>query len=326
MAESALSVKYDDLVEEVARFLGYKSMTYLSKSELDEVDRYIQSGLRNFYYPPAADGIEAGYEWSFLNPTTTIDTIAPYSTGTLGVVSGICTLTGGTWPTWAATLGTLVIDSTTYTITTRDSAAQLTVVGDDVTAGESDWTLSRSASYDLPDLCGRVLSDFFFEPDTYSQSIPVVSEAQMMTFRQRTTDESRPAYAAVRFRSDATTKTTGQRLEVVFWPTPDAAYSLTYRYEGYTGKLTSALPYPLGGMRHAELITESCLAVAEQRANDEKGLHWDSFVRMLRSGIEQDRKLGARYYGHMGADNGVVVERRGFCGTNYPVTYKGETW
>jgi hypothetical protein len=50
----------------------------------------------------------------------------------------------------------------------------------------------------------------------------------------------------------------------------------------------------------AELITESCLAVAEQRANDEAGIHTDIFNRLLVSMIARDRKSGAQNYGMIG--------------------------
>jgi hypothetical protein len=278
------------------------------------------------------EGVEAGYEWSFMNPTATLTTIAPYSTGTIEVAAGICTLTGGTWPAWAATLGTLTIDSTVYAITSRDSDTQLTVVGDDVTAGESDWSLAHAGYQDLPDDCGRVLGDFFFAPDIYCRSIPLVSEHFLLGSLQKSLDEARPQYACVRVKSDGDSDerepaATGQRLEVAWWPIPDAVYALTYRYEAYSGKLTEALPYPLGGMRHSELIIESCLAVAEQRANDEKGLHWESFSRLLRSGIAMDRKQGAGYFGHMGGlQDGDIVVRHGAMQSRYDITYKGDTW
>jgi hypothetical protein len=37
----------------------------------------------------------------------------------------------------------------------------------------------------------------------------------------------------------------GQRLEIVFWPTPNAAFTLAYRYEAFSGKLTDENPYQL---------------------------------------------------------------------------------
>jgi hypothetical protein len=325
VAESTLSISFDDLKAKVGHFIGYGSNgDNWTESQADEIIQHVQSGVRQFYYPPAAEGIEAGYDWSFLQPTTTITTIGTYDTGTLEVASGTCTLTGGTWPSWAAS-GTLTIDSTVYSITSRDSDTVLTVVGDDVAAGESDWSLKHSGIQDLPDDVGRVMGDFFYEPDVYNRSIVLVSEARLQSYLQQSADTDKPQYAAVRYKSDSPTATVGQRMEVLWWPIPSSAYTLTYRYEAYTGELSNDVKYPLGGMRYSELVLESCLAIAEQRENDERGIHWDSFLRLLRAGIEYDRKQGARYFGHMGSEYDSTLTREQ-CQSSYDITYKGETW
>lgn len=260
MSESTLSLKYSDLLSEVGAFLGYGvDPSAWSAEKLAEVDRYVQAGVRQFYYPPAVQGVEAAYEWSFLNPTTTI------------------------------------------------------------------VTADADSEQDLPDALGRILGDLYFAPSVHSSSIVVVSEARMLSLRQSSADKGRPCFAAVRAKA-GTALTSGQRNEIMWWPTPNAAYTLTYRYEAYSGKLTSLLPYPLGGMRYAELITESCLSVAEQRGNDERGLHYERFVSLLASGIAMDRKAGARHFGHMGGEVDESVAPRRHSQASYDVTYKGSTW
>ena len=75
MAESTLSIGWSDLVTEVASFLGYNSdPDLLTPNELAAVDRAIQGGIRQFYYPAAVPGVETGHEWSFMKPNTTITT------------------------------------------------------------------------------------------------------------------------------------------------------------------------------------------------------------------------------------------------------------
>lgn len=260
MSESTLSISYADLLAEVGGFLGYGvDSTAWSAVKLAEVDRYIQSGIRQFYYPPAIAGIPAGYEWSFLNPAAEI-------------------------------------------VTTEDVESQV-----------------------LPDDFSRITGQLHFAASLNQAPVIIVSEGQMLALQGRVTSTDKPKCAAV--RAQESDGTTGQRLEIVWWPTPNDAYTLTYRYEAYSGKLTAAKPYPLGGMKHSELIIESCLAVAEQRANDERGAHTDRFAEMLVAGIQLDKKAGARFFGQMGENyesaSGQV--RRNF-GTTYPVTYKGETW
>jgi hypothetical protein len=259
MAESTLSIKFSDLQAEVAGFLGYGvDPAAWTAAKSAEIDRFVQSGVRQFYYPPAVNGAEAGYEWSFLKPVASLNTVA------------------------------------------------------------------NDGAYDLPDDLGRVLGDLHFAASVHASSIVVVSEARMLAFQDKSVDAGRPQYAAV--RSKTSDGTTGQRQELVLWPVPNAIYALAYRYEAYAGKLTSSKQYPLGGMRHSELIVESCLSIAEQRANDEKGLHGERFSALLVTGIAQDRKAGARFFGQMGSPESSSAPSGRPFGSHYDITYKGETW
>jgi hypothetical protein len=258
MAESELSVTYDDLMQEVATFLGYGSDSAAwTSSQRAECDRYVQSGVRRFYYPPAAEGVQAGYSWSFLKPTTTIDTVA-------------------------------------------DDGAQ-----------------------DLPADLARVLGNFYYEEGQHRLSIPQVSEQQIQALLARQSSSTgSPQVARVRQKPKDAER--GQRFEVAWWPVPDAAYTFTFRYEAYAGKLGADNPYPLGGMRHAELLIASCLAVAESKANDERGLHAAEFERLLRSAIEQDRRLSGDRFGYVGDPcEDSHRPRRGDTGGTYPITYNG---
>jgi hypothetical protein len=260
MSESSLSLSYEDLLREVGGFLGYGvDGLRLAPEKLSEVDRYVQSGIRQFYYPPAAQGIEAGYAWSFMKPS-----------------------------------------------------AQLVTVKDQETN-------------DLPDDFGNMVGMALYFPDTnHSAPIALVSVGQIMAKKSVTNDSGIPCAACVRFKeSDGTS---GQRSEIVWWKTPDGVYTLDFTYHAYAGKLTEDYPYPLGGMRFSEVITESCLAIAEQRANDEKGLHSETFLTLLASAIEIDRKSSAKYYGQMGGAEIQDRHSRRNWGSTYPVTYKGETW
>ncbi len=259
MSESELSVAYADLLSVVAAFLGYGSDSAAwSADQRAEVDRYVQAGVRRFYYPPASGGSEVGYAWSFLNPVATLSTVA-------------------------------------------DLAEQ-----------------------PLPSDLGRVLGHFHYEESEHRRSIVLVSETRLQELRSRQTSSTgHPEFACVRHKAKDPAR--GQRLEAAWWPTPDATYDLTFRYEAFSGKLSDDNPYPLGGMRHAELIVQACLAVAEQRANDERGLHSEEFERLLAAAIQQDRRQGARHYGHMGhfESQGLTVPRHGDTGSTYPITYNG---
>jgi hypothetical protein len=78
-------------------------------------------------------------------------------------------------------------------------------------------------------------------------------------------------------------------------------------------------------MKLSELYIESCLAVAEERMNDEAGLHTQRFQTLLLDAIARDRKNGARFYGPMGHREEYSTEfHRGWTGGVYPILYNGD--
>jgi len=257
MAESELSVDYTSLLLEVSAFLGYGSdLSALDVYHMKEVERYVKSGIRQFYYPPAIQGATP-HCWSFLNPVAEI--------------------------------------------TTRPN----------------------EYSEELPDDFARVVGDITYQPEEYCSSIVVVSEFRIYELRERNIEPTRPKFAAVR---NSLSDEMATRKEIIFWPTPDAEYTLNYVYEAFSGDLTEEHPYPLGGMKYSELIIESCLSVAEQRGNDEAGLHTERFNALLLAGIAQDKKSGAHVFGSMGGPCESPARSRRVTGTNYPITYNGNTW
>lgn len=184
--------------------------------------------------------------------------------------------------------------------------------------------VAGTADYDLPDDFGRLIGAIHYPEAEYSASIAVVSVGRILAMRAQSSLSDAPRYAAVNYKSSD--GASGQRQEVMFYPTPSAAWTLSLEYEAYSGALTDANPYPLGGMQLAELYLESCLAVAESRLNDEIGLHAQQFGTLLLDAIARDRKHGARYYGPMGhVESSAEPFRRGWTGSVYPITYNGET-
>jgi len=315
MAESTLSMGYAEYRAELGDYLGYGRTTgNWSAAQITQVQAHMDSGLRQFYSPPPLPTKPRGHQWTFLHPVTTIATVAAYSTGTVTSASAVVTLTGGTFPSWAATNGTLVVDSTEHSIASRDGDTQITLDSAPSSAFSADsYTLNHDGNYDLPDAFGSIESRFTFDAaDNKYEPLRVVNEEQIRNMRQRPSADSWPRYAAI--RPKATTGSAGLRFEVMFWPTPNAAYTLSYAYTALPGKLTTSLPYPLGGMLHAETILASMLAAAEQRANGEKGIMWNTFMERLGASIVIDGKATtASFLGY----NGDASDRRGgYYGSN----------
>jgi len=187
----------------------------------------------------------------------------------------------------------------------------------DIEDGEGD--------YDLPDDFGRLIGSLYYSANEYRSSITIVSIGRILALRASTGLTGAPYYAATRYKTSDGSD--GQRQEILFYPEPDSDWTLYGSYEAYSGALSDSYPYPLGGMQLAELYIESCLAIAEQRFNDEIGIHNQKFSALLVDAVARDSKRGARFYGPMGHIETTSIEfRRGWTGSEYPIVYKDVTY
>ena len=231
VAGDTLAASYADLKNAVARFLGYDPSA-LTTSQTTEVDGYIQSGIRNFYYPPKMEGVDEHFEWSFIRQT-----------GSIATSAGV-------------------------------------------------------GSYFLPDGFGRVAGQISVAGD-FGPTIPVIPYGEIVKMRERAVQPDRPRFAA--FTAEQAFGTRGQAKKIHLFPTPDKEYTLNFVCDADTGRIDPVnRPFPLGGAMFAELVVESCLAVAEQRADDEAGLHTQKFHELLVSFIARDRKSSAQDFGDIG--------------------------
>ena len=346
MTESTLALTYTQLVALVARYLGLLPVAGLSATDITLIDDIIASGLRQFYFPPPV-GNERPYQWSFLTPVTTLDTIAPYSTGTIAVtITGkTVTLTDGVWPSWTATHGSLVIDTTEYVIASRtdDTHLELASAWTEDTETASDYVLKHDGNYDLPDDFGGIQGRLVIESVNYQPEITLIGEGRIRQMRQTrpqnqqsTSSTTTPYWAAVRPKVQVTT--TGQRFEILFFPLPNDVYTISYPMRVLPQMLvTTTIEYPYGGTEHAETIKAACIAAAEEMQNgnrlngspvyDKKNL----FKERLSASISLDKQMnGIDFYGYNGDssdirhrdwNDGINNRRRG-CDFNN-VTYNG---
>jgi hypothetical protein len=183
-------------------------------------------------------------------------------------------------------------------------------------------TVASTYNYTLPDAFGFMIGDLTYATtDSGWDRIRLVEEMEIRRLRQTPTNTTgRPRLAAV--RPLTTTGSTGQRFELIFYPTPDAVYTLTYQYRALPYQITASLPYPFGGEMHAETILEAMLAVAEERHDDEKGIHNQTYLTMLQQSILMDQQQGAEFFGYNGdfSDGNNLINRRDRIN---PTTFNG---
>lgn len=293
---TALTLTYDLLRREIGRFLGYgrdpTAWTGGSDQVLDVAD-ILRSGVRRVLTPPPLKGERYGHEWSFIRPTTSFSTTAPYSTGTIGIVDGVVTLATGTFPAWAAQ-GSIVVSSGTYPVATRDSNSQLTLVDTtvDVTAGAT-YELGRTA-YDMPSDFADIEGPLVYASgqSMLRQRVERISEHQLLMALAVETSSSYPRRYAI--RPKALDLSAATAYEMLLCPTPDDAYALWYKYAVAIPALDgSTNTTPPGGDAHAELYLEACLAAAEQKMHDVAGLHSARFMECLAASVARDRQANA---------------------------------
>ena len=119
-----------------------------------------------------------------------------------------------------------------------------------------------------------------------------------------------------------TTYVSGQRHQIKVWPIADQAYVLNFQYYLVPDALSDASPYAYGGPAHTETILEGCLAMAEQRRDDLKGLHTQNFQERLKASIAMDRKLKPRQLGYCG-DSSDYGRTRFWLHRPVTVTFNG---
>jgi len=319
MAESGLTLDLQTLrTFAVEQFYGGTGdYSALTASEQSRVDRCINSGLRQFLYPPAIGG--KVHQWSFLRKNATITLLAPYATGTIAVAAGVVTLTGGTFPSWAAA-GQLEIDGTDYEVSTRDSGTQLTLVDTSVTGTAGERYSLHQDDYDLPEDFALLVAHPTYQPSqTYKSELLQVSEQEIRQKRESSfvTGMDYPSLYAI--RSKVNDPTLGSRSEILFWPKVKSAQILYYRYEVRADVLTTTNKYAWGASDHSEALKDSILAAFEFHIDGQAGPAMQKYMTSLQASVERDKRIGSsRNLGYNG--NGTAGTWRPFANS---VTFRG---
>lgn len=324
MSESTLSITYTELKQAVAHYLGYGRVeSAWSASQIADITAAIRSGLRQFYFPPKIFEERQSHKWSFLTPVTTLDVVGPYSTGTVAVANGATTmtLTDGVWPDWTATHGSIVIDTTEYVIASRtnDTVLELASAWTEDALTVSEFVLKHDGNYDLPDGFAGMVGNLVIESETYQPDIRVVGEGVIRSSRQQNPQNldsgvtSQPFYAAIRPKVQVTT--TGQRFEIMFYPSPSTAQTVSFAMRLLPEMLVDiTVEYPYGGMTHSETIKASCLAAAESQIKDGHGPLWAAFKEELTSSITSDNAMNSQQFFGYNGDNSDAIHRPGRSG------------
>ncbi len=120
--------------------------------------------------------------------------------------------------------------------------------------------------------------------------------------------------------------TKGQRFELLFFPLADQAYQIQVPYYVNPDIISATFPYPYGGAQHAETILESCLAIAEQRLDDQSTVHAQKYAERLMASLAIDRRNKPAKLGRNLDRSDWSEERWNPHWYQPPATYNGNTF
>lgn len=301
MPPAAMTISYSQLLERVGHYL-FGTRSSFSSDQTSDIDDCIRDGLNRVY---------SVYDWSYFRPVVDISTTAPYTTGTVTISSGVVTLSGGTFPSWAAD-GMLKVGDNYYSIAIRDDD-NLTLTLEDLTV-----TAAAGTSYELPRLeiplpaAFEAISqdtDLTYYPSD-SQCYPAVRQRhdqQIRKWQQTDPQYDRPLFYSV--RTAEFDPTVGSRKVLAFYPSPDAIYVLRVPMLLRPVMLDATNPYPIGGEQLGQLILEACLAAAEHNFEEREHVHEKRFMELLPVAVQKDRdRICPSSLGRDGSSSGQYVD------------------
>lgn len=154
--------------------------------------------------------------------------------------------------------------------------------------------VNGTSSYDLPDDFAGFLDEELAFSTTKTWPLKLAPLKLVLEKQQDGTSMpsgiSQPLLAAVRPKT-AFAPATGQRWQVLLWPTPTSSLTVVGRYRSLPNTMSDDAYYPMGGQPHGQTLIESCLAVAEESLNDESGVHRARFNELMAASVAADLRL-----------------------------------
>jgi len=150
---------------------------------------------------------------------------------------------------------------------------------------------SGTAAYELATDFEGLLTGFSYQSGSQKRRVSRVPEEEILAIIGKDLESGPPEFCALRAKEGDGTDPT--LWEVLFMPTPDASYTLSYRYSRRPDVLSSTQPYHLGGAAVSECVLEACLAAAEKTMSPEKGpgIHAERFQQLLQAAVKIDAEM-----------------------------------
>lgn len=311
MAESTLAVTLAELEAEIGHAAGYGRSGYTARQQAN-LDAFVKSTQRLFYFPPALPNESQAHEWSFLRPTTTLTifgTLTATVSGTPSYSAPASTITA----TAAAFYNTMVGDTVTfatsgnsYTIAAYTSATEIDVTGDASSEAAGDSiTIAGDGNFPLPDDFGGLEGPVTITPGVQAYDpARITTESRIRDERSRwgTSYTGPPTLASTRPLARSA-ETASVRFELLVWPYPDKLYTVEFPYLVLPDAIGGSALYQAGAAQHAETLLAAGRAIVEQKLNQvHAGPEWSYFILCLQKSVKFDRQLRGTQIGRYNGD------------------------
>lgn len=168
-------------------------------------------------------------------------------------------------------------------------------------------TVSNTCLYELPDDFVSLVGTFQFGADQTYKPLSEVSVDMIRDWKAVNDYNSYPthfAIAAGNYHAE-----TGQSWEVLFYPTPDSAYTLHFAYRFYPPKLSATTDVPAGPLDVQECIRQFCLAEAETYLDEKTDVQDIKAKELLGTAVRNDLKRQPKTLGYYGQPAAAAMGR-----------------
>ena len=180
-----------------------------------------------------------------------------------------------------------------------------------------DWTFRRRYAslstesglyiYEFPEDFAGLRTPFRFSSLTGYPPLKEVSDGTLLELRNFGENNAYPENFAV--RAGKHSPETGQRYEVLFWPTPGTVYDLYYSYHMMPPMMSNDDDVHMGGAEYSECVLKFCLAAAEREQDEEAGVQTQEASALLGRCIDMDKLKEPRSVGRLSSLSAWDVAR-----------------
>jgi hypothetical protein len=284
MAESTLSIAFEDVMRIVAERAGYgyfattgEGLTALQATEI------------GIYVPQAERRVLSAHDWFWSKPTGSVVLFATITATESG--SAVNTFKSAAAAFQATMIGHTIVMTTSgtiYTITAFTSTTEVTISETYSAADNGDtFTVTADGANRMPDDFGGLIGPVAYVAGqgSYPQ-LEKTGVAKIRRLQQESISTGRPTLCG---ELALVVSGTGQRFDLLTWRIADQDYTILFRFQINFDALTTGI-FAYGGMQAAELWVAAALAAMELGKFHIKGPLEQDYQQKLQDAIRKDSR------------------------------------